>query len=52
MEVHHQQLCSLQVFQGEPEDQLRQHAALGFRISDLGRLDEVVMQSVRKEWVG
>lgn len=52
MEVHHQQFRGVQVFRGEPEDQLGQHTALGCRISDLGRLNEVLMQSVCEEWVG
>ena len=52
MEVHHQQFCGVQVFGRELEDQLRQHTALGCRISDLGCLDEVIMQSVCEERVG
>lgn len=51
MKVHHQQFCGVQVFGGKPEDQLRQHAVLLFQISDMGRLDEVIVQSVRKERV-
>lgn len=52
MEVHHQQSRGVQVFKGEPEDQLGQHTALDCRISDLGRLNEVVMQSICEERVG
>lgn len=52
MEVHHQQFRGVQVFGGEPEDQLGQYTALDCRISDLGRLNEVLMQSVCEERVG
>ena len=51
MEVHHQQFCGVQVFGGKLKDQFRQHTALGCRISDLGRLNKLIMQSECEERV-
>ena len=52
MQVHHQQFRGLHVFWRKLEDQLRQRRALVRRVSDMGRLDELIVQSVCEEWVG